>query len=87
MEAIKEAGNQIAADKVQGASVYNGAGDSLGVIHDDFGVGPYWAMEARAASRAPRRSESGSWARRSGVSRVLASHLRDLRPCEERPRT
>jgi len=34
MEAVKETGNLIASDKVQGTGVYNAAGDNLGSIHD-----------------------------------------------------
>lgn len=34
MEAVTETGNLIAANKVQGTSVYNAAGDSLGSIED-----------------------------------------------------
>jgi hypothetical protein len=34
MEAVQEAGNLIASEKVQGTSVYNTAGEELGSIHD-----------------------------------------------------
>jgi hypothetical protein len=34
MEAVQEAGQLIASDKVQGTTVYNTAGESLGMIHD-----------------------------------------------------
>jgi sporulation protein YlmC with PRC-barrel domain len=34
MEAVQETGNLIASHKVQGTSVYNTAGESLGSIHD-----------------------------------------------------
>jgi hypothetical protein len=34
MEAVQEAGLLIASDKVQGTTVYNTAGESLGMIHD-----------------------------------------------------
>jgi sporulation protein YlmC with PRC-barrel domain len=34
MEAVRETSSLIAADKVQGTSVYNAAGENLGSIHD-----------------------------------------------------
>jgi PRC-barrel domain len=34
MDAVQETSSLIAADKVQGTSVYNGAGENLGSIHD-----------------------------------------------------
>jgi hypothetical protein len=34
MEAVQEMGSLIASDKVQGTTVYNTAGESLGTIHD-----------------------------------------------------
>jgi hypothetical protein len=34
MEALQETGNLIASDKVQGTSVYNADGETLGSIHD-----------------------------------------------------
>ena len=34
MEAVQESANLIASDKVQGTSVYNAEGETLGAIHD-----------------------------------------------------